>query len=222
VDLRTGLDNVEIRKFLILSGLELRSLGRPVRSQSLSRFLRKYRIRYMQTTHFHMFWMSSVSLHSYLLGYKSPLKVNRRVGGTCRLLLQGGRVSEEKFTRIACGGRSFLTLVLPVSTGRLSLVTPSNPPPCLKFYFCAFKVTHGLVRSYVTLAIPVARWSLTWLIFRPYRLGRCKSVDYEPTTWHHILHNNRCDNLRPKKQNCSWNCSKITPLPPHHVNSEKG
>jgi hypothetical protein len=59
----------------------------------------------------------------------------------------------SEIPRIACGGWSFLTLVLPVSTGRLSLVTPSNPPPCLKFYFCAFKVTVGLVRSYVTLAI---------------------------------------------------------------------
>jgi hypothetical protein len=39
--------------------------------------------------------------------------------------------------------------------GRISLLAPSNPPPCLKFYFCAFKVTLGLVRSYVTLAIPV-------------------------------------------------------------------
>jgi hypothetical protein len=40
-----------------------------------------------------------------------------------------------------------------VTTGRLSLLTPSNPPPCLKFFFCVFKVTLGLVRSYVTLAI---------------------------------------------------------------------
>jgi hypothetical protein len=59
----------------------------------------------------------------------------------------------SQIPRIACGGRSFLTLVLPVSVGRLSLVTPSNPPPCLKFYYCAFEVTLGLVRSYVTLAI---------------------------------------------------------------------
>jgi hypothetical protein len=47
--------------------------------------------------------------------------------------------------RIAYGGRNFLTLVLP-------LLTPSNPPPCLKFVFCQFKVILGLVRSYVTLA----------------------------------------------------------------------
>jgi hypothetical protein len=32
-----GLDEVEKRKFLILSGLELRPLGRPARSQSLYR-----------------------------------------------------------------------------------------------------------------------------------------------------------------------------------------
>jgi hypothetical protein len=32
VDLRAGLDDLEKRKFLILPGLELRSLGRPARS----------------------------------------------------------------------------------------------------------------------------------------------------------------------------------------------
>jgi hypothetical protein len=32
---RAGLDEMEERKFLTLSGLELRSLGRPARSQSL-------------------------------------------------------------------------------------------------------------------------------------------------------------------------------------------
>jgi hypothetical protein len=37
---RTGLDDVEKRKFLTLPGLELRSLGLPARSQSL------YRLRY--------------------------------------------------------------------------------------------------------------------------------------------------------------------------------
>jgi hypothetical protein len=35
VDPRTGLDDVEKRKFLTLPGLELRPLGRPARSQSL-------------------------------------------------------------------------------------------------------------------------------------------------------------------------------------------
>jgi hypothetical protein len=34
---RAGLDDVEKRKFLTLPGLELRSLGRPARSQSLYR-----------------------------------------------------------------------------------------------------------------------------------------------------------------------------------------
>jgi hypothetical protein len=34
---RTGLDDVEKRKFLTLPGLELRTLGRPARSQSLYR-----------------------------------------------------------------------------------------------------------------------------------------------------------------------------------------
>jgi hypothetical protein len=37
---RTGMDDVEKRKFLILPGFELRPLGRPVRSLSL------YRLRY--------------------------------------------------------------------------------------------------------------------------------------------------------------------------------
>jgi hypothetical protein len=37
---RAGLDDVEWRKFLTLPGLELRPLGRPVRSQSI------YRLRY--------------------------------------------------------------------------------------------------------------------------------------------------------------------------------
>jgi hypothetical protein len=40
VDLRTGLDDVEKRKFFLRSGLELRLLGCPARSQSL------YRVRY--------------------------------------------------------------------------------------------------------------------------------------------------------------------------------
>jgi hypothetical protein len=37
---KTGLDEVEKRKFLTIPGLELRPLGRPARSQSL------YRLRY--------------------------------------------------------------------------------------------------------------------------------------------------------------------------------
>jgi hypothetical protein len=45
---RVGLDDVEKRKFLNLSGLELRPLGRPARSQSLYRLsypaLRKSRL----------------------------------------------------------------------------------------------------------------------------------------------------------------------------------
>jgi hypothetical protein len=40
VGLRTGVDDVEKRKFLTLPGLELRPLGRPALSQSL------YRLRY--------------------------------------------------------------------------------------------------------------------------------------------------------------------------------
>jgi hypothetical protein len=40
VDTRVGLDDVARRKILLLSGIELRPLGRPIRSQSL------YRLRY--------------------------------------------------------------------------------------------------------------------------------------------------------------------------------
>jgi hypothetical protein len=46
VDPRAGLDNMEKRKFLTLSGLEFRPLGRPARSQSL------YRLRYPQSPTF--------------------------------------------------------------------------------------------------------------------------------------------------------------------------
>jgi hypothetical protein len=44
VDPRTGLDDVEKRKFLALEGLELRPLGRLARGQSL------YRLRYPGTS----------------------------------------------------------------------------------------------------------------------------------------------------------------------------
>jgi hypothetical protein len=37
VDPKPGMDDMEKRKFLTLSGLELRPLGRPARSQSLYR-----------------------------------------------------------------------------------------------------------------------------------------------------------------------------------------
>jgi hypothetical protein len=40
VELSAGLDDMEKRKFLTLTGLELRPLGRPAHSQSL------YRLRY--------------------------------------------------------------------------------------------------------------------------------------------------------------------------------
>jgi hypothetical protein len=40
---RTGLDDVEKRKFLTIPGLELQPLGRPARNQSL------YRLRYPDT-----------------------------------------------------------------------------------------------------------------------------------------------------------------------------
>jgi hypothetical protein len=39
VGTRASVDNVEKRKFLIIQGLEFRPLGRPARSQSLSRLL---------------------------------------------------------------------------------------------------------------------------------------------------------------------------------------
>jgi hypothetical protein len=57
------------------------------------------------------------------------------------------RSSNRKTVSITCFEGALQT------TDRLSLITPSNPPPCLKIFFCAFKVTLGLVRSYVTFAI---------------------------------------------------------------------
>jgi hypothetical protein len=45
VDTRAGLEGVEKRTFLTLPGLELRSLGRPARSQSL------YRLRHPGSLH---------------------------------------------------------------------------------------------------------------------------------------------------------------------------
>jgi hypothetical protein len=54
------------------------------------------------------------------------------------------------FTDLSCFIET--TLFWP-PTGRLSLLTSLNPPPCLKFVFCAFKVTIGLVRNYVAFAI---------------------------------------------------------------------
>jgi hypothetical protein len=44
VDPRTGLDDVEKRKFLTPPGLELRRLGRPARSQSLYRLPEAFKI----------------------------------------------------------------------------------------------------------------------------------------------------------------------------------
>jgi hypothetical protein len=70
----------------------------------------------------------------------------------------------SQIPRIACGGMSFLTLVLPLTDPSCFIETTlfwppftshilEPTPPCLKFVFCAFKVTIGLVRSYVTLAL---------------------------------------------------------------------
>jgi hypothetical protein len=49
VDPRAGLDDVEKRKFLTLPRLELRSLGRPARNQSL------YRLRYPASRATHVY-----------------------------------------------------------------------------------------------------------------------------------------------------------------------
>jgi hypothetical protein len=76
VDTRAGLDDVEKRKFLTPSGLELRPLGRPAHSQSL------YRLRYPAS-------ITPCSL----------LKVNRCFEGTCRLNLQGRRIIRARNQR---------------------------------------------------------------------------------------------------------------------------
>jgi hypothetical protein len=65
VDSRAGLDDVEKKKFLTLPGLELRPLGRPARSQSLSRLLLIYLTRCVFQTHTKERTMSSIEF-SYL------------------------------------------------------------------------------------------------------------------------------------------------------------
>jgi hypothetical protein len=60
---RSGLDDVEKRKFLPLPGLELRSLSRPNRSQSL------YRLSY-PGFHVHMYYIHS---HNWSVGSKNEL-----------------------------------------------------------------------------------------------------------------------------------------------------
>jgi hypothetical protein len=54
-----GLDDMEERKFLTLLGLELRSLARPVRSQSL------YRVRYPDSSVYETF-LENKQLHALL------------------------------------------------------------------------------------------------------------------------------------------------------------
>jgi hypothetical protein len=71
---RTGVDDVEKRNFLTLSGLELRPLGRPARSQSL------YRLSYpgSGTTH---------NLAKRLRNIKSCLNIIKPMTSTCNILM---------------------------------------------------------------------------------------------------------------------------------------
>jgi hypothetical protein len=65
VDSRAGLDDVEGRKFLNLPGLEIRPMGRPVRSQSLCR------LRYLDSSkHALMTTEDDVFRGSVQSGYK--------------------------------------------------------------------------------------------------------------------------------------------------------
>jgi hypothetical protein len=58
VDPRASQDDVEKRKFVILPGLELRPLGRPIRSQSLYR-LRLDKTQNITNTCFNIYNLSS-------------------------------------------------------------------------------------------------------------------------------------------------------------------
>jgi hypothetical protein len=58
---RGGLEDVEKRKFLTLSGLELRPLGRPARSQSLYRLRR---INHKRSDYIFMSCLTCLSLDS--------------------------------------------------------------------------------------------------------------------------------------------------------------
>jgi hypothetical protein len=104
VDPRGGLDDLENKKFLTLPGLELRPLSRPAHSQSL------YRLRYPGSdTYGHDVNISACSLSAkkkigmktnlkrsnfWNITPRTPLKVNRSFGGTCRLHLQGLGISQ--------------------------------------------------------------------------------------------------------------------------------
>jgi hypothetical protein len=89
VDPRLGLDDMEKRKSLTLHGLELRPL-----SQSL------HRLRYLGFPKISIFWGKTPC---------SPLKVNGRLGGTCRFHLQSrvNKSSKNQRKGISC---SFSTL----------------------------------------------------------------------------------------------------------------
>jgi hypothetical protein len=84
---RTGLDDVEKRKFLTLSGLELWSLGRPARSQSL------YRLRYPG---FHIGLFDKLFVEDYSVrGYDAAQPCKQLLTFQRDLLLpfQGRRIS---------------------------------------------------------------------------------------------------------------------------------
>jgi hypothetical protein len=85
IDPRTGLDDLEKRKFLILPGLELRPLGRPARSQSL------YRLRYHGSLKTGRWIMSRKSIillihhHHTLLDLICNFSLNVNSGRYCEL-----------------------------------------------------------------------------------------------------------------------------------------
>jgi hypothetical protein len=73
VDPRTGLDDLENRKFFTLPGLELRPVGRPARSQSL------YRLRYPGSTNNNNNEDKSILHRYYLISFIQIVKSRRIV-----------------------------------------------------------------------------------------------------------------------------------------------
>jgi hypothetical protein len=87
---RTGLDNVEKRKFLTLPGLELRPLGRSARSQSL-------------------YWVSVLD-HFLTFGVLSSIEIKRPSTLDLHTSVSGNKEHARHY-KDAWGRTSFLTSV---------------------------------------------------------------------------------------------------------------
>jgi hypothetical protein len=98
---RTGLDDMEKRKFLPLLGLELRPLGRPVRSQSL------YRLPYpgSHSKEFSFKFTISVNKHENIKPKPSLLNVpdKHSCDHVTRLLDEAQAQTQGRSCGICCG-----------------------------------------------------------------------------------------------------------------------